>query len=94
MNGDGLELVRTLDGDITDATDIQDLLNQYNNDHGTNHSITSIGSDAFVSCKKLSAISIPDSVTNIGEGAFWDCENLAAITIPESVTAIGGICFF
>ena len=93
VNGDGLELVRTLDGDITDATDIQDLLNQYNNDHGTNHSITSIGSDAFVSCKKLSAISIPDSVTNIGEGAFWDCENLAAITIPESVTAIGEYAF-
>lgn len=93
VNGDGLELVKTLDRAITDATDIQDLLNQYNNDHGTNHSITSIGSDAFVSCKKLSAISIPDSVTNIGEEAFWNCENLAAITIPESVTAIGEYAF-
>lgn len=93
VNGDGLVLVKTFDRAITDATDIQDLLEQYNLQNGTDHSITSIGSGAFRSCQKLSAISIPDSVTNIGSDAFYNCDNLAAITIPESVTAIGDNAF-
>ena len=44
---------------------------------------------AFLACKKLSSIHIPDSVTSIGDSAFSDCENLTSIHIPDSVTSIG-----
>ncbi len=55
--------------------------------------VTSIGSYAFVNCKGLTSITIPDSVTSIGEGAFADCDGLTSITIPDSVTSIGENAF-
>ena len=52
-------------------------------------SVTSIGSDAFSSCRGLTSITIPDSVTSIGSDAFSSCSSLTSITIPNSVTSIG-----
>lgn len=51
--------------------------------------VTSIGDRAFVNCKSLETISIPESVTSIGYTAFGWCESLKTISIPESVTSIG-----
>lgn len=51
--------------------------------------ITSIGSEAFCSCKGLTSIEIPSSVTIIGSGAFRGCSNLTIIENLSGVTSIG-----
>jgi hypothetical protein len=52
-------------------------------------SVTSIGRAAFVDCRSLTSITIPDGVTSIGYGAFLDCISLTGITIGNGVTSIG-----
>lgn len=49
---------------------------------------------AFMNCKSLKSISIPDSVTDIGWHAFRNCEYLTSVTIPDSVTNIGNAAFY
>ena len=56
--------------------------------------VTSIGDDAFMFCKGLTSVTIPNSVTSIGERAFYSCFGLTSITIPNSVTSIGSEAFF
>ena len=53
-----------------------------------------IGNSAFMYCKSLTNINIPNSVTNIGNGAFKFCDSLANINIPNSVTNIGNSAFY
>ena len=53
-----------------------------------------IGDRAFLYCKFLTNINIPNSVTSIGEAAFWGCESLTNINIPNSVTTIGDSAFW
>ena len=48
---------------------------------------------AFIGCKSLRSIVIPDSVTSIGYWAFRDCSSLTDIAIPDSVTSIGNNAF-
>ncbi len=55
--------------------------------------VTSIGGNAFLYCRALTAVTIPASVTSIGENAFLYCSALAAVTIPASVTSIGDWAF-
>ena len=50
--------------------------------------LTSINSQAFSSCSRLTAITIPSSVTTIEYAAFKGCSGLTSITIPSSVTSI------
>ena len=58
-----------------------------------NKSVTSIGSEAFDGCSRLTSITIPDSVTSIGRYAFRGCSSLTSITIPDSVKSIGSSAF-
>ena len=60
---------------------------------GKTYRVTSIGERAFISCSRLTSITIPNSVTSIGERAFEGCSRLTSITIPNSVTSIGDIAF-
>lgn len=45
------------------------------------YAVTSIGDEAFMWCKSLTRITIPDSITTISEGAFFGCTSLEAITV-------------
>ena len=53
------------------------------------YSVTSIGEKAFVSCRNLTSITLPEDVTSIGHYAFASCHSLTSITLPEGVTSIG-----
>lgn len=44
--------------------------------------ITTIESNAFIDCIKLTSVTIPDSITYIGQGAFMGCTRLTEITLP------------
>ena len=56
---------------------------------GTEYSVSSIGYQAFYSCRNLASVTIPNSVTSINEYAFSYSIGLTSITIPNSVTSIG-----
>ncbi len=58
------------------------------------YSVTSIGNQAFLSCRSLTSVTIPNSVTSIGGGAFYECRSLTSIEIPNSVTSIGDMAFY
>ena len=55
--------------------------------------VTSIGNNAFLRCRNIISIKIPNSVTSIGERAFESCETLRGVEIPNSVTSIGNRAF-
>ena len=50
--------------------------------------VTSVGRNAFVSCRYATSVTIPNSVTSIGYEAFSGCSSLTSVSIPESVTSI------
>jgi len=62
------------------------------NDRRT-YSVTGIDNKAFLNCRNLAGITIPDSVTRIGSFAFNDCRSLTSVTIPKSVISIGNYAF-
>ena len=55
--------------------------------------ISSISSAAFMQCRSLESIVLPDSIVSIDSGAFLNCTNLKSITIPDGVTSIGETAF-
>ena len=50
--------------------------------------ITSIGTDTFGMCGKITDVNIPSSVTRISTQAFQYCAGLLEITIPNGITEI------
>ncbi|MBR5037369.1 MAG: leucine-rich repeat domain-containing protein [Prevotella sp.] len=45
--------------------------------------VTSIGEGAFIYCKALTSVTIPNSVNKIGGNAFADCDNLTSVHISN-----------
>ena len=58
--------------------------------------VTSVGSDAFRFCKKVTAVNIPDSVTEMGTSLFTYCHALEKATVSEAnpnFCSVGGVIF-
>ena len=62
--------------------------------NGTTYSVTSIGNFAFLYCRGLTSVTIPNSVTSIRGSAFSSCKKLTSVTIGNSVTRIGDGAFY
>ena len=58
-------------------------------------SVTTISTDAFYGCSRLTNVTFGDNsqLTTIGDYAFDGCSSLTSIAIPDSVTSIGEAAF-
>ena len=87
----GVEVIRHIDGKNAKGDLVIPKTVTYN---GITYSVISIGREAFVNCKELTSVIIPNSVTSIGQNAFRDCNGFTgSLTIPNSVTIIGSYAF-
>ena len=51
--------------------------------------VTTIGVNAFQSCKNLWGIFLPNSITSIGSNALSSCHTVTKVCIPSGVSSIG-----
>ena len=56
-------------------------------------SVTRIGGESFLNCKKLSIDIIPKNVEEIGKSAFENCEKIESIRLPNAITDVGASSF-
>ena len=55
--------------------------------------ITSIGDNAFDSCRELRRIILPDNLSSIGTEAFYDCWYLNDVSLPNNLNIINNSAF-
>ncbi len=60
---------------------------------GNTYTITAIDNEAFMGCRLLTSIQLPNTIQSIGEGAFAICIALTNANIPEGVTELPVGCF-
>ena len=58
-----------------------------------NSSLQEIDMCAFLTCRSLESVLLPDSLTILGLSAFLNCGSLQEIFIPATVTSIASFCF-
>ena len=57
------------------------------------NNIVQLGNEAFIKCKKLIKIKLPDQLDFIGDSCFKDCLKLSSIEMPSKLDSIGESCF-
>ena len=57
------------------------------------YSVQKIGYGAFICCKDVTSVTLPEGLDEIQSEAFVDCSGLISINIPESVKTIGYASF-
>lgn len=55
---------------------------------GKDYTVTTIGTEAFLFCEKITSITLPSTINEINEGAFEFCPGLTSLAIPEGVTKL------
>ena len=55
--------------------------------------VTEIDDNAFVNCKSITSVTIPEGITCIGRYAFSGCTNLKSVTLPSGITKIREYAF-
>lgn len=58
------------------------------------YTVKGINYYAFVGCKELESVSIPESVRNLGYGSFAGCSGLSMVNIPSYVNEIPDALFY
>ena len=49
---------------------------------------------AFMHCRNLTSITLPNSLRHIGSSAFYNCSGMIDVTVPSGVTDIGHEAFY
>ena len=80
-------------GDIDDAQNFFDPINELIEQVIVEEGATSIGDFVFSFCADLKSVALPDSLSKVGIGAFNFCESLTEIKIPANVSEIGKAAF-
>lgn len=62
-------------------------------DDGKSYTITAIGNEAFMGCRTLTTLVLPETVQSLGEGSFAVCPALTSVNLPEGITEIPNACF-
>lgn len=55
--------------------------------------VTAIDQNAFVSCRTLTTVVLPDSIKTIGDSAFSGCHYLINLTLSKNLVTIGSCSF-
>lgn len=55
--------------------------------------LKSIGANAFLGCKKLTAIALPEKITHLKEGLFRGCNKLESVSLPAQMKEIEPLAF-
>lgn len=55
--------------------------------------VTEIAEDAFIDCKNIETVTIPEGVIKIGSNAFLMCSGLKEINLPHSLKYVGQNAF-
>lgn len=76
---------QSISGDIDIPTSVKN--------NGITYSVKEIENAAFMLCRKLTGVTIPNGVTSIGSAAFSGCYGLTHVTFPDSVTELGATAF-
>ena len=57
------------------------------------YTVTAINSGAFLRCRPLYSVRIPNTVRTIGDNAFFECNNLHSVVLGDSIDSIGNSAF-
>jgi predicted ribosomally synthesized peptide with SipW-like signal peptide len=90
-NCQSLQRVRVTNGDMLVDSQAFSLTNGITVEY--DESVKQIAAQAFMNCKEVVEIVVPDGIEVIGKNAFRNCSNLERVILPDSVITIGSYAF-